>query len=294
MSSGHAPWVASSASCTTSSAAPRSPVREYASPTSRGACVTREVVELVHGGRSLVDAPQSPIDPPRLGPPRFVAESGGSDPENRREVENETPGTFDTKRLRFVMRMPQTVRTPIHQECHVPTAAAIQEKAYQRRWAILVVLCVSLLVIVLDNSILNVAIPTLIRDLDASNSQVQWMVDSYTLVFAGLLLTMGALGDRYGRRGALQAGYVLFGLGSLASAFAGLGRPADRHPCVHGHRRRADHAGDAVDHHQRLPAARARPRHRRVGRDRGHRHRARPAHRWLPARRTSTGARSSS
>jgi EmrB/QacA subfamily drug resistance transporter len=103
----------------------------------------------------------------------------------------------------------------------VPTAAAIQEKAFQRRWAILVVLCVSLLVIVLDNSILNVAIPTLIRDLDASNSQVQWMVDSYTLVFAGLLLTMGALGDRYGRRGALQAGYVLFGLGSLASAFAG-------------------------------------------------------------------------
>jgi EmrB/QacA subfamily drug resistance transporter len=103
----------------------------------------------------------------------------------------------------------------------VPTAAAIQEKAYQRRWAILVVLCVSLLVIVLDNSILNVAIPTLIRDLDASNSQVQWMVDSYTLVFAGLLLTMGALGDRYGRRGALQAGYLLFGIGSLASAFAG-------------------------------------------------------------------------
>jgi EmrB/QacA subfamily drug resistance transporter len=103
----------------------------------------------------------------------------------------------------------------------VPTAAVIQEKAHQRRWAILVVLCVSLLVIVLDNSILNVAIPTLIRDLHASNSQVQWMVDSYTLVFAGLLLTMGALGDRYGRRGALQAGYLLFGIGSLASAFAG-------------------------------------------------------------------------
>ena len=96
----------------------------------------------------------------------------------------------------------------------------INEKAYRRRWAILVVLCVSLLIIVLDNSILNVAIPTLIRELNASNSQVQWMVDSYTLVFAGLLLTMGALGDRYGRRGALQMGYLLFGLGSLASAFA--------------------------------------------------------------------------
>ena len=96
----------------------------------------------------------------------------------------------------------------------------INEKAYRRRWAILVVLCVSLLIIVLDNSILNVAIPTLIRELSATNSQVQWMVDSYTLVFAGLLLTMGAMGDRYGRRGALQMGYVLFGLGSVASAFA--------------------------------------------------------------------------
>ncbi len=94
----------------------------------------------------------------------------------------------------------------------------VQEQAYRRRWLILGVLCFSLLVIVLDNSIVNVAIPTLIDQLHATNSQVQWMVDSYTLVFAGLLLTMGALGDRYGRRGALQAGFVIFGIGSLASA----------------------------------------------------------------------------
>lgn len=97
----------------------------------------------------------------------------------------------------------------------------VQEHAYRRRWLILAVLCFSLLVIVLDNSILNVAIPTLIDDLHATTSQVQWMVDSYTLVFAGLLLSMGALGDRYGRRGALQVGFVIFGLGSLASALAG-------------------------------------------------------------------------
>jgi EmrB/QacA subfamily drug resistance transporter len=82
------------------------------------------------------------------------------------------------------------------------------------------VLCFSLLVIVLDNTILNVAIPTIVRDLDATNSQLQWMVDAYTLVFAGLLLTAGSLGDRFGRRGALQVGLVVFGLGSLASAFA--------------------------------------------------------------------------
>ncbi|MCX6526210.1 MAG: MFS transporter, partial [Actinobacteria bacterium] len=71
---------------------------------------------------------------------------------------------------------------------------------YDRRWWILGVLCFSLLVIVLDNSILNVAIPTIIRDLKATNSQLQWIVDSYTIVFAGLLLTAGAMGDKFGRR----------------------------------------------------------------------------------------------
>jgi EmrB/QacA subfamily drug resistance transporter len=91
-------------------------------------------------------------------------------------------------------------------------------RAYRRRWWILGVLCLSLLVIIVDNSILNVAIPTLVRDLDASNSQLQWIVDSYTLVFAGLLLTAGSLGDRFGRRGALQFGMAVFGLGSVASA----------------------------------------------------------------------------
>ena len=94
----------------------------------------------------------------------------------------------------------------------------VQENGFRRRWLILAVLCFSLLVIVLDNSILNVAIPTLIDQLHATTSQVQWMVDSYTLVFAGLLLSMGALGDKYGRRGALQIGFLIFGLGSLASA----------------------------------------------------------------------------
>lgn len=96
----------------------------------------------------------------------------------------------------------------------------VQEHAYKRRWLILLVLCFSLLVIVLDNTILNVAIPTLSRELDPTNSQLQWMVDSYTLVFAGLLLTAGSLGDRFGRRGALQIGLIIFGLGSLFSALA--------------------------------------------------------------------------
>ena len=98
--------------------------------------------------------------------------------------------------------------------------ARVAAKAEERRWWILVVLCFSLLVIVLDNSILNVALPTIVRELHASNSQLQWMIDSYTLVFAGLLLTAGSLGDRFGRRPALQLGFAVFGAGSLLAALA--------------------------------------------------------------------------
>jgi EmrB/QacA subfamily drug resistance transporter len=93
-------------------------------------------------------------------------------------------------------------------------------KAFERRWWTLVVLSVSLLVISLDNTILNVALPTIERDLDAGAGALQWIVDSYTLVFAGLLLTMGSLGDRFGRRRALIAGLGVFGAGSLLSALA--------------------------------------------------------------------------
>ncbi len=95
-----------------------------------------------------------------------------------------------------------------------------EEAPDPRRWWTLVVLSLSLLVISLDNTILNVALPTLERDLGATSSQLQWIVDSYMLVFAGLLLTAGALGDRFGRRRALNAGLVIFGLGSALSAVA--------------------------------------------------------------------------
>jgi EmrB/QacA subfamily drug resistance transporter len=89
------------------------------------------------------------------------------------------------------------------------------------RWWTLTVLCLSLLVIGLDNTILNVALPTMQRDLDASSSQLQWIVDVYMLVFAGVLLTAGSLGDRFGRKRALSLGLLTFGLGSLGSALAG-------------------------------------------------------------------------
>ncbi len=89
-----------------------------------------------------------------------------------------------------------------------------------RRWWVLLVLSASLLVIGLDNTILNVALPTLQVDLGSTGSQLQWIVDSYMLVFAGLLLTAGALGDRFGRKRALAFGLTVFGLGSGLSALA--------------------------------------------------------------------------
>jgi EmrB/QacA subfamily drug resistance transporter len=101
------------------------------------------------------------------------------------------------------------------------TAAAEADRVHQQRWLTLCVLCLSLLIIVMDNTILNVAIPSLVRDLGATNTQLQWILDGYTLVFAGLLLTAGSLGDRFGRKRALRAGIVLFGLGSVMSALAG-------------------------------------------------------------------------
>jgi EmrB/QacA subfamily drug resistance transporter len=89
-----------------------------------------------------------------------------------------------------------------------------------RRWQILAVLCVALFAIVMDNTIVNVALPTLARELHADTSRLQWIVDAYTLVFAGLLLAAGGLGDRFGRRRALIAGLVAFGTFSVAGALA--------------------------------------------------------------------------
>ncbi|HEX2051779.1 MAG TPA: DHA2 family efflux MFS transporter permease subunit [Actinomycetota bacterium] len=91
---------------------------------------------------------------------------------------------------------------------------------YRARWWALAVLCLSLTIIGIDNTIVNVALPTLVRDLRASASELQWIVDSYVLVFAGLLLTAGALGDRFGRKLALDVGLLIFAGGSLWATFA--------------------------------------------------------------------------
>ena len=95
------------------------------------------------------------------------------------------------------------------------------DQPYARRWQALAVLALSLLVVCVDNTILNVGLPTIREDLAASSSELQWIVDSYLLVFAGLLLAAGSLGDRFGRTRALMAGMSIFGLGSLLAALSG-------------------------------------------------------------------------
>src|SRR5438552_6511800 len=99
-------------------------------------------------------------------------------------------------------------------------APFVDSRVYVRRWWTLGVLCLSLVLIGLDNTVLNVALPTIQRTFHASASDLQWMVDAYVLVFAGLLLTMGALGDRFGRARALQAGLLIFAGSSLTAPLA--------------------------------------------------------------------------
>jgi EmrB/QacA subfamily drug resistance transporter len=98
-----------------------------------------------------------------------------------------------------------------------------QQMIYRRRWIILSVLVVGLLAIVIDNTVLNVALKTIAEPhggLGASQSQLEWAINSYTLVFAGLLFTFGVVGDRVGRKRMLMIGLALFGIGSLLSAYS--------------------------------------------------------------------------
>lgn len=94
-------------------------------------------------------------------------------------------------------------------------------RSHPARRRILAVLCLSLLIVVIDNTVLNTALPTLARDLHAGTGALQWITDAYSLTFAALLITAGALGDRYGRRRALIGGLAAYAAGSLGAALAG-------------------------------------------------------------------------
>ena len=93
-------------------------------------------------------------------------------------------------------------------------------RARERRWITLPILCLSVFLVVVDNTIVNVALPSLSRDLGASTSALQWIVDAYSLAFAGLLLAGGGIGDRFGRKGVMQIGLVFFGFFSVAASLS--------------------------------------------------------------------------
>ena len=122
-----------------------------------------------------------------------------------------------------------------------------------RKWWTLGAMCFALFMIMLDNTVVNVALPSIQRDLGASISSLEWTINGYTLSFAVLLATGGRLGDIFGRRRMFVIGVIVF---TLSSATAGL---APRHPLPGdqprrpGHRRRVHDARHPLDHHRRLP-----------------------------------------
>jgi EmrB/QacA subfamily drug resistance transporter len=89
-----------------------------------------------------------------------------------------------------------------------------------RRWLVLAVLCLAVFTILVDTSIVNVALPSLVRELDASTRDLLWIVDAYNLMFAALVLAAGSLSDRYGRKGALMTGLIVFGVASVLGSMA--------------------------------------------------------------------------
>ena len=150
------------------------------------------------------------------------------------------------------------------------------------RWWTLGAMCFALFMVMLDNTVVNVSLPSIQRDLHASLSALEWTVNAYTLTFAVLMVTGGRLGDIFGRRKMFLFGVVVFGLSSIAIGLAPTDAALVALPGRSGRRRRVHDAGDAVDHHAGVPGASARDRDRHVGGRERARARHRPGRRWLP------------
>ena len=153
-----------------------------------------------------------------------------------------------------------------------------QQAHERRRWIALALLCVAQFVVVLDASIVNVALPTIGSALDFSQDNLSWVVNAYVLTFGGFLLLGGRMADLLGRRRVFMGGLVLFALASLAGGLAQTDGPADRRPRGAGPRRRDPLAGGALDrHHHVQRRRRAQQGARRLGRGRRLRRRRRRA-----------------
>ena len=161
---------------------------------------------------------------------------------------------------------------------------ALQMNDDNRRWWALGAMCFALFMIMLDNTVVNVALPSIQRSLNASTASLEWTVNAYTLSFAVLLVTGGRLGDLFGRRKLFLTGVIIFAGSSAAIGFS----PSDTWlvawRAVQGCRRGADDARDALDHHQRLPRRGARQGDRHLGRRLGARTRDRARPRRIPGR----------
>src|SRR6185295_313463 len=136
--------------------------------------------------------------------------------------DREPPTATTTALERKIMTTALATRSsaPVADTYTVPTKVRRQRSVHDRRWMILAVLCLSLFISVLDDTIMNVTLPSLVRQLGATTSQLQWIVDAFALVFAGLLLAAGSLADRFGRKPALLTGLALFATFSALGAAA--------------------------------------------------------------------------
>ena len=173
-----------------------------------------------------------------------------------------------------------------------PTIAdPTQTTAYKRRWFTLIVLSTSLLIIGLDNTILNVAIPTLQREFNASATSLQWMVDAYVLVFAGLLLTMGASRRPIRTQTSAPSRTRHIRAFQPLRHLCRLQRPTHRRAGTDGHRRCTHHAVNSLHNHQRIPKRGTWQGDRNMGRRRRSRHRHRTRHRWIASRKLLVGFR---
>ena len=161
------------------------------------------------------------------------------------------------------------------------------------KWWTLAAMCFALFMIMLDNTVVNVALPSIQRDLNTTPENLEWTINAYFLSFAALILLGGKLGDRFGRKKIFLVGLAIFTLSSAACALSTTDTPADRRARRAGRRRGAHEPALALDHRGRVPAQPGADRDRHLGRHLGPRAGRRAVARRLPRRARRAGRPSS-